>query len=427
MTENLLELADRAWRGEPGVPRPMTYMGKLEEVAPDVAFVPSFGNVTAIRTDNGLVLIDSGNQAVALQTHEQIRNWSAERVHTVIFTHGHIDHVFGVGPFDDEANAKGWERPRVVAHSGVPRRFDRYKLTAGYNTVINQRQFRGFSGQWPSEYRYPDEVYRRELMLEIGGVEIQLHHAKGETDDHTWVWIPDRKVLCSGDFFIWTSPNAGNPQKVQRYPRDWAVALRTMAGLGAELLLPGHGLPIAGNSRVEQSLREAAELLESLHDQTVELMNKGARLDQIIHAVRAPEELLSKPYLRPVYDEPEFVVRNVWRLYGGWYDGNPANLKPAPERELAGELAALAGGPDRLAERAVELAKTGNLRLAGHLAEIAALSDWENKKVHEARGRVNEMRVDAEDSTMSKGIFGWAASESKKLAEGSSLLEERRS
>src|SRR5205814_916873 len=83
---------------------------------------------------------------------------------------------------------------------------------------------------------------------------------------------------CCGDFFIWASPNAGNPQKVQRYPKEWAVALRQMAGLGAEALLPGHGLPVIGADRVTQALTDAAELLEFLHDQTVAMMNEGARL-----------------------------------------------------------------------------------------------------------------------------------------------------
>jgi len=46
-------------------------------------------------------------------------------------------------------------------------------------------------------------------------------------------WLADRKVLCCGDLFIWASPNCGNPQKVQRYPNDWAAALRTMASLDA--------------------------------------------------------------------------------------------------------------------------------------------------------------------------------------------------
>ena len=121
--------------------------------------------------------------------------------------------------------------------------------------------------------------------------------------------------------------------------------------------------------------------------------------------------------LRPVYDEPEFVVRNVWRLYGGWYDGNPANLKPARDAALAQELAALAGGAEKLAARAAALAEVGDdnsLRLAGHLAELAALADPENASVHSIRAGVFERRRAAEASTMSTGIFSWAAAESRR-------------
>lgn len=164
-----------------------------------------------------------------------------------------------------------------------------------------------------------------------GGLTFELVHARGEADDHTYVWIPELKTLCTGDLFIWNSPNAGNPQKAQRYPVEWARALRDMQDLGAEVLLPGHGVPITGAGRIRQALGDTAELLESLCAQTRELMNAGARLDEVLHGVKVPPGLLEKPYLHPAYDEPEFVVRNLWRLWGGWYDQNPANLKPAPK------------------------------------------------------------------------------------------------
>ena len=110
------------------------------------------------------------------------------------------------------------------------------------------------------------------------------------------------------------------------------------------------------------------------------------------------------------------MVRNVWRLYGGWYDGNPATLKPAAEPAVAAELAALAGGADRLAARARALADEGDLRLAGHLAELAALAAPDDRAVHAVRADVFERRVAEETSTMAKGIFGWAADESRRAA-----------
>jgi alkyl sulfatase BDS1-like metallo-beta-lactamase superfamily hydrolase len=147
-------------------------------------------------------------------------------------------------------------------------------------------------------------------------------------------------------------------------------------------------------------------------------MNEGARLSDIVHTVQAPAHLLEKPYLRPIYDEPEFVVRNIWRLYGGWYDGNPANLKPAPEAVVAAEVASLAGGAGALAERARAVAEGGDLRLAAHLAEMAALADPGDPAVHDVRAEVYRLRVAAEPSLMAKGVFSWAVAESE--AKGSS-------
>ena len=425
---DVLELADRLWRGEASIEEhhPFSPRGGLTEVGDRSAFLPGFANVSAFRTDEGLLLVDTGSPLTAGKVHAEIRRWSADPLHTAVYSHGHIDHVFGVGLFEEEAAANGWDSPRVIAHEALPARFDRYVLTAGYNAVINQRQFQVPGLQWPTDYRYPDQTYRGRLEFALGGEPFELHHAKGETDDHSWTWAPRRRILCCGDLFIWASPNAGNPQKVQRYPREWAVACREMAQVGAEVLLPGHGVPVVGAQRIVQALTETAELLEHLHDATVSMMNAGARLDEIVHSVTAPAHLLERPYLRPIYDEPEFVVRNVWRLYGGWYDGDPSHLKPAPASALALELARLAGGATSLAARAEELAAMGDdasLRLAGHLAELAALAAPNDSGVHATRAAVFGARAAAEASVMARGVFTWAASESRDRGFDAAALE----
>ena len=415
--EDILGTADRLWVGDVTTAElhPVGHMGGLVEVAHGVAFVPSFANATAVDTDDGLFMVDTGSSVTAPMLHDEIRRWSPSRLNTAVFSHGHIDHVFGVGIFEAEANANGWVAPRVVAHQHLPLRFDRYRRTAGFNQVINRRQF-GFKDLvWPTEYRYPDETYTTDRQLTVGGREFHLRHEKGETDDHTVTWIPSARALCCGDLFIWASPNAGNPQKVQRYPAEWAAALRRMAELHAEVLLPGHGLPVVGADRVAQALGDTATYLESLVAQTIDLMNEGARLSEILHAVAPPAELAERPYLRPVYDEPEFIVRNIWRLNGGWWDGNPATLKPAPDAAIAAELAALAGGPGVLCDRALALLDEGSdpsLRLAGHLAELAWLASPTDSAVCEVRRQVFTARAAAATSTMAKGVFNWAARES---------------
>jgi alkyl sulfatase BDS1-like metallo-beta-lactamase superfamily hydrolase len=428
---DVLKAADQLWRGEVSTAtlHPVDHIGGFVEITDGVGFTPSFANVSAFKTGDGLVLVDTGSLPLAQIVHGDIRRWSADRLDTAVYSHGHIDHVFGVPVWEAEAEAQGWVAPRVIAHHALPARFDRYIFTAGYNTIINRRQF-GFTDlQWPTKYRYPDQTYHETLDISIGGEDFALRHEKGETDDHTITWHAASRTLCCGDLFIWASPNAGNPQKVQRYPREWAQALRRMLLLNAEFLLPGHGLPVIGADRVRQALTDTADLLDSLVDQTLAIMNAGGRLDDAIHSVRPPADLATRPYLQPVYDEPEFVVHTVWRLYGGWWDGNPATLKPAPERALAHELAELAGGAGALAGRAIELlalaegaddpdAADQALRLAGHLAENAWLADPQDRAIQEARQRVFSARAGRATSTMARGVFNWAAADSAHHGEG---------
>jgi alkyl sulfatase BDS1-like metallo-beta-lactamase superfamily hydrolase len=414
---DLLELSERILSGRAAIDdrHPVMLSGgtTLNELGDGLAFLESFANVTALVADDQLVLIDAGGVLHARSVHEHVRRWTDAPLHTAVYTHGHVDHVFAVPLFEAEARDPA---PRVIAHENVPLRFDRYQLTNGYNGVINQRQFQLPVPMFPSDFRYPDEVYQRELAIEVGGQRIELYHDKGETDDGTWAWIPQHRTLCTGDLFIWAAPNCGNPQKVQRFPWEWAVALRRMAEFGAELMLPGHGLPIAGADRIRQVLGDTAELLESIHSQTLELMNAGATLDELIHTVSVPEHLRGQPWLQPVYDEPEFVVRNLWRLYGGWYDGNAANLKPAPMADLASELAALSGGATVLAGRAEELSAAGEHRLASHLAELAAAAAPEDPGVHRVRAAVYRDRGAQERSLMARGVYRWAESQSAERA-----------
>jgi alkyl sulfatase BDS1-like metallo-beta-lactamase superfamily hydrolase len=215
---------------------------------------------------------------------------------------------------------------------------------------------------------------------------------------------------------MWNFPNAGNPQKVQRYPREWAAALREMSGMGAELLVPAHGFPVAGEGRIRTILDDTASALETLVSGTLEMMNAGERLDTIIHTLKLPREVTAKPYLRAIYDEPEFIIHNIWRLYGGWYDGNPSRLKPAPDAVVAAEVAGLSGGVDALVSRARALAQEGEFRVACHLIEMAVLAEPESRMAHGARAEIYAGRRDREGSLMSRGIFGAAASESEGKA-----------
>ena len=407
----------------------------ITELADNLAIVESFSHSVVWDTGDGLMCFDASGAGSGEAVVNSIRSWRNDAITSLVYTHGHADHVGGSVAFAHDAQSRGLPNPRVIGHENVSKRMDRYSTTNGLNVRINRRQFGGIKSDMkpnsgnmrealaldegaqyfiPPATLRPDQSFVDQLTIKAGDTVVEFHHARGETDDHLWGWIPEKKWIFTGDFVIWNYPNAGNPQKVQRYALEWAQALRKMISQGPELLLPAHGLPIEGKARIATVLDDIATSLESLVMQVIDMMNTGETLDTIIHSVKVPQSILDKPYMRPFYDEPEFVVRNIWRLYGGWWDGAASRLKPAPDAVVAQELAALAGGAKVLMNRALEIADS-DLRLACHLADLAGWAEPENAGIHANRAAIYDKRRRSELSLMSKGIYKSAARESEEV------------
>jgi alkyl sulfatase BDS1-like metallo-beta-lactamase superfamily hydrolase len=383
------------------------------EVAPRTFFASLFSGVTVFDTDAGLVVVDTGMRRLASGIAALLRQKTDAPVHTVIYTHGHVDHAYGLDAF----LVPGQPAPRIIAHRNVPARFARYRRTARHNAALNARQFDGnivaaggeaYDTFGPPEHP-PTELYDDALDIEVGGVHFQLRHCHGETDDHTWIYCPDRGVLCPGDLFIWAVPNAGNPQKVQRYPWTWAEGLRRMAAVGARALCPGHGGPVSDQPElIARMLTETADYLDTLVASTLALMEAGSppHVD-IVRSVEIPHS--DAPWLQPVYDEAEFIVRNVIRHYGGWYSGRPSELKPAPRRELARELVDAMGGVERVLARAHEIVERGDMPLACHLADYALEAAPDHDAVRATVAAIYSRRAAHESSLMAINLYRSAA------------------
>ncbi|HWI29682.1 MAG TPA: alkyl sulfatase dimerization domain-containing protein [Stellaceae bacterium] len=399
--------------GKPPEEAKFFWTGGPVEVAQRTWFQSWLSGVTGFETDEGLVLVDAGLRQFGAMLAGMLRQRTQAPVHTVIFTQGHIDHAYGLKDF----LLPGQARPRIVAHRAMPERFRRYERTARFNAAINARQFGGSVRPAETTEAFdnfrapelaPDTLYDERLVLTIGGLTFEVHHCRGETDDHSWIWCPERRVLCPGDLIIWGVPNAGNPQKVQRYPWDWAAGLRRMAALDAESLCPGHGGPVVANSAlIRRILLETADYLDSLVTQTIAALNDSAppHVD-IVRRVTPPRT--ASPWLQPVYDEAEFIVRNIIRYYAGWWSGRPSELKPAPRTALAREIAAAAGGASTLLARAEALAGT-DLRLACHLADYALEAAPADAAVQSGVAALYEKRAAQETSLMARNIFRSAA------------------
>jgi glyoxylase-like metal-dependent hydrolase (beta-lactamase superfamily II) len=391
------------------------WSGGPVEVAERTWFQSSFSGCVGFETDAGIVLVDSGLARTGGRLAGMLREKTGAPIHTAIFTQGHVDHAFGLKEF----LLPGQATPRVVGHRAMPERFARYSLTNQHNRAINARQFGGAVQKMddptqsldtfgPPELP-PDVLYEERLDLVVGGVTFEVHHCRGETDDHSWIYCPERGVLCPGDLFIYAVPNAGNPQKVQRYPWDWAQGLRAMAAREPRSLCPGHGGPVVQNpALIQRMLLETADYLDAIVTQTIAALEDGSPPHtDIVHRVKLPQT--ASPWLQAVYDEGEFIVRNVIRFYGGWWNGRPSDLKPAPRDALAKEMAALAGGVPALLKRAAALADAGDWRLACHLADYALEAAPGDPAVQQAVAGLYERRADTETSLMATNLCRSAA------------------
>ena len=116
MADDVLELADKLWRGDIDIvddpPRGRVHGRAWPRSPTGVAFVPQLRQRLGHRhrrrarpRRHGLEL--RGRSAV----HEALRGWSALRLNTAIYSHGHIDHVFGVGVWEEESADAGLARP----------------------------------------------------------------------------------------------------------------------------------------------------------------------------------------------------------------------------------------------------------------------------------------------------------------------------
>ena len=344
-------------------------------------FVPGMANTCVFDTKEGLVIFDVPIREFGQKTFDEVRKFTNKPVKYIIYSHGHFDHAFGYEPFIEEIRKKGWDMPEVIAHENCLRRFEKYGVLDKYHDWINKQQFASVSGRGRDAVVSARETLNPTIILKgnessysfkLGDINFEINHDIGETDDSIWMFLPTKKVLCTGDLMVSSFPNVGNPFKVQRYPKDWALAMEKMIEKNAKYLAPGHGRLIEGRENIRDALSITAEAMHFVHDEVVKRLNEGKWFEQIYHEMLEiyPEKFRKHKMLRDSYGSYRFAIHAVYRLYHGWYDsGNPTDLFPSKTVDIAREFLKISSESKYL-ERANSLFSEGKLQLALHVLDI---------------------------------------------------------
>ena len=340
-------------------------------------------NSIMIEGKDGNIIVDvTDSVSEAEMVHSLFKKKNSNPIKAIIYTHNHGDHTFGAEYFIKSQE----EKPIVIAHEST----DYYvqRIMGIINPIISKRSTRMFGTLLPDDqfinagigpslnvsdspigYIEPDTVFKDELKLKIAGINLELYHAPGETNDQIFIWLPDHKALMPGDNIYNTFPNLYTIRgTTHRNVIGWVKSLDHMRSFNPEYLFPSHTKPLSGED-VMNSLTIYRDAIQYVHDQTIRLMNEGYYPDEIVELIELPDELSSSSFLREFYGTIRWSVKSIYSGYLGWFNGNPADLDPLSRKEKAIRISNLAGGDENLFNELKRAVKDEDMQWALQLSE----------------------------------------------------------
>ena len=367
-----------------------------------IHFAIGFGIANSIMVEgiDGNIIIDASDSVFeAEKIYSLFKERNSNPIKAIIYTHNHGDHTFGTAYYLNNQN----EKPTIIAHEDT----DYYvqRIMGILNPIISLRSTRMFGTVLPEEdlinvgigsslsvsksptgYIKPDVTFKDKFKTSIAGIELELFHAPGETNDQIFVWLPNHKSLMPGDNVYKTFPNLYTIRgTTHRDVVGWINSIDHMQSFEPEFLFPSHTKPIVGKDKIKQVLIIYRDAIQFIHDQTIRLMNLGYYPDQIIEMIKLPDNIAKSPYLYEFYGTIRWSVKSIFNGYLGWFNGNPSELDPLSREEKAKRISELAGGNKILLEQLYKAVKDEDMQWALELSDYLITLDFFNEEVKNLR------------------------------------------
>jgi len=260
---------------------------------------PVMGTSTFVIGDQGVIVFDGGGAPIMSERlMAKIAALTDKPITHLVISHWHGDHMFGVFRIVEE-----FPGVQVIAHpftraAILGRPMDYLKMQPTfldrYVPVINERLAKSeetgdtetYNPDIMEAYRYlikhqdlldsqfktynatlPTLTFENKLVIYSGSREVQLLHlGDANTEGDVIMWLPQDKIVATGDVIVLPTPYAFNTD-----PKKWAATLRAINDLGYSTLVPGHGAIQYDMNYLNLTI----ETLDSVAEQTDQFIAAG--------------------------------------------------------------------------------------------------------------------------------------------------------
>ena len=388
-----------------------------------------YSNFGFIETDNGVIVVDAGwFPTPTASAYALLREQTDKPVIAVIYTHLHMDHYGGIqailptenagdipiyGPADWEATiAMG----QSVTHKATLRRAfmqmgipipEGLEGTVGNGIGPSPRLERNDALSYPPNIEVPEKI-----AINIDGVDLEIFPAEGDVPEHLWVWLPEDRVLFSGD----APPHGVFPAvetarfEMGRDPNKMMASVQKTIDLDPLAIVPGHSSIISDHSEIRELMTLTRDTIQFLIDQVDRFYLTNRSVDDLLNTIDLPPAVAAHPQLQPYYHRWEWMMQQRFTKRAGFIDDWMDYLSHNAYDEAARLVPAL-GGRDKVMEMA-EANVSSDPQWAARLATYLILTDENDEEARQVRQQASIRFAQVTSSTNQRNyLLGLVAEE----------------
>lgn len=339
------------------------------EIGDGIYMSKNIANTYLVTSCDGDVMINTGTHFEAPGIKARFEKVSSGPLRVVTFTQGHPDHVGGWDWF----NAAGVETVAQANHGDV-REYWR-SLHPFYVRRI-MKLWGAFMDVEATAAEMPPEPVLTESFIdsyvfEVGGRRFELYATPGgETTDALVVWMPEHRTAFIGNLmgpFFGHVPNLYTLRGDKiRSAMAFIHSVDRVIALQPDALINGHDA-FRGADGIEATMTKVRDATTYLRDRTIDGMNAGSDLWELMRAITLPKELA----LPQVHGKVPWIVRSIWEEHVGWFRyESTTELYDVPPSAVWPDIVESAGGTAGLVDRAKRHVDEGRSLQALHLIDI---------------------------------------------------------